>query len=276
MEVTMISKRKTPCILLTVLLSLTLSLKDPLSRTPSDGLSCAAVAGTVSADSVSVLHEEEENVSSPGLLANSGSTIDGDFRIGDPFVHSGKKYIPLVKAEKLTTDWDIGWIMPNAYIILSGNRPRVVEVPWSDFDHDHPASLIPGTLGTMLAIGPMCLAHLAGNVPVGPNLWCADRAEVVDGSLLFRPNLTASPVPFFTRLEALEMTTMVDWNYQVANYPEFYDQQTADLLRFNMTSSWVRIGDPAPDFEIPMVGGGTLKLSDYRGKIIAFNFCAVT
>lgn len=32
------------------------------------------------------------------------------------------------------------------------------------------------------------------------------------------------------------------------------------------------IGQPAPDFELPRLGGGTARLKDYRGKVLALEF----
>jgi hypothetical protein len=255
------------------LLVASLSLAGSPSRTFSDGLSGAQTT----ADAVgSALDLEAEIEPSEGLSTIDSSIITADYRTGDPFVHGGKKYIPLVKAEKLAADWDIGWILPDAYIILTGKHPRVAHVPWSDFDPDNPLSLIPGALGTLLAIGPSASLHMAQNVPVGPNRWSVDRIQVLEGSLLFEPHIVSVPIPIFTRVQAFEMAFMVDWEYQRTTYPEFYEQQTTDLVRFNMTSSWTQIGDPAPDFELPTVDGGALRLSDHRGKIIVFNFCSIT
>jgi len=36
----------------------------------------------------------------------------------------------------------------------------------------------------------------------------------------------------------------------------------------------IGVGSPAPDFELPVVGGGTVRLSDLRGKIVFVNFWA--
>jgi len=36
----------------------------------------------------------------------------------------------------------------------------------------------------------------------------------------------------------------------------------------------IGVGSPAPDFELPVVGGGTVRLSDLRGKIVFLNFWA--
>ncbi len=37
-----------------------------------------------------------------------------------------------------------------------------------------------------------------------------------------------------------------------------------------------RVGEAAPDFELPLVGGGRLRLSELRGRIAAFMFVAMT
>ncbi len=39
---------------------------------------------------------------------------------------------------------------------------------------------------------------------------------------------------------------------------------------------WHKIGQPAPDFELPLATGGKLKLSDLRGRPAAFMFVALT
>lgn len=217
-----------------------------------------------------------EDLSSTCLFADNSEVIRGDYCVGDPFPYGGRKYVPMVKSDRLRTGWDVGWILPSAYIVVSEKSTRVVQVPWADFDPDNPLSLLPGALGTLLAIGPSAALHMAENVPIGPNRWSADRSHVLEGGLLFEPHILESPVPIYPRSQVFKMTIMVDWDYQMATYPEFYQEQTADLVRFNATSSWTQIGDPAPDFEIPTVDGGRLRLSEYRGKIIVFNFCSIT
>lgn len=39
---------------------------------------------------------------------------------------------------------------------------------------------------------------------------------------------------------------------------------------------WHKIGQPAPDFELPSVNGEKIKLSDLRGRPVAFMFVALT
>ena len=39
---------------------------------------------------------------------------------------------------------------------------------------------------------------------------------------------------------------------------------------------WHKIGQPAPDFELPLARGGNLRLSDLRGRPAAFMFVALT
>lgn len=269
----MSSRRTSKCCLFTALLAASLLLIGSSSKDDSVGLSATSTAAAASG---SVSDLEAMDTSSQGMSTINSNLIRDDYRMGDPFVYNAEKFIPLVKAEAFAADWYVGWILPSAYIILSERSSRVVRVPWSDFDPDNPLSLIPGALGTVLAIGPSASLHMAQNVPVGPNRWSVDRTQVLDGSLLFEPHMASAPIPIFTRSQVFEMTIMVDWDYQMATYPEFYEQQTTDLVRFNMTSSWTQIGDPAPDFEIPTVDGGGLRLSDYSGKILVFNFCSIT
>ena len=45
-------------------------------------------------------------------------------------------------------------------------------------------------------------------------------------------------------------------------------------VRMTVPFSKARVGDPAPDFVLPALGGGTLRLADYRGKVVFLNFWA--
>jgi peroxiredoxin len=42
----------------------------------------------------------------------------------------------------------------------------------------------------------------------------------------------------------------------------------------NNTSKWVAAGQPAPDFELPLLNGDVVRLDDYKGKIVFLNIWA--
>ncbi len=48
----------------------------------------------------------------------------------------------------------------------------------------------------------------------------------------------------------------------------------ASVLAGGATGAAPAIGSPAPDFELPLLSGGTIKLSDLRGKVVWVNFWA--
>lgn len=60
------------------------------------------------------------------------------------------------------------------------------------------------------------------------------------------------------------------------NYEHFrVDHLLADLRR-TFTNSGIMPGDAAPDFELPLVDGGTLRLSELRGKPVLLHFGSFT
>lgn len=60
------------------------------------------------------------------------------------------------------------------------------------------------------------------------------------------------------------------------NYGRFAAKQLAADVRHTISAHGVRPGQPAPDFELPLVGGGTVCLHDLRGKPVLIRFGSLT
>jgi hypothetical protein len=59
-----------------------------------------------------------------------------------------------------------------------------------------------------------------------------------------------------------------------------FEHFRAEHLMADAKATWegkgVRPGEPAPDFELPQVGGGTLRLSKLRGQPVLLHFGSFT
>jgi hypothetical protein len=60
------------------------------------------------------------------------------------------------------------------------------------------------------------------------------------------------------------------------NFRHFRTKQGLSDARRTLFEDGVRPGTPAPDFEAPLAGGGTLRLSDLRGKPVLLHFGSIT
>ncbi len=56
------------------------------------------------------------------------------------------------------------------------------------------------------------------------------------------------------------------------NYDHFRTKHYLLDAQGTITSRGIRPGDMAPDFELPQVGGGSLRLGDLRGKLVLLHF----
>jgi peroxiredoxin len=54
----------------------------------------------------------------------------------------------------------------------------------------------------------------------------------------------------------------------------FTDNQTTREVREIRSAFRPKVGDPAPDFTLPSLGGNPIHLSNYRGKVVFLNFWA--
>jgi hypothetical protein len=60
------------------------------------------------------------------------------------------------------------------------------------------------------------------------------------------------------------------------NYSHFKTKQVMDDARHTLAADGVRPGQQAPDFELPLVGGGSVRLHDLRGKPALIRFGSFT
>ncbi len=56
------------------------------------------------------------------------------------------------------------------------------------------------------------------------------------------------------------------------NFEHFRTKHFVQDLQRTITSQGIQPGELAPDFELPQVGGGSLRLSDLRGKPTVLHF----
>jgi cytochrome oxidase Cu insertion factor (SCO1/SenC/PrrC family) len=79
-------------------------------------------------------------------------------------------------------------------------------------------------------------------------------------------------------MEAKQRFQTLDQKVPVEEY-NFDHFRTIHLLRDarrTLTDHGIQPGDMAPDFELPQVGGGTLRLSDLRGQPVLLHFGSYT
>lgn len=60
------------------------------------------------------------------------------------------------------------------------------------------------------------------------------------------------------------------------NYDHFRTKHFLQDLKRTLTNRGIQPGEIAPDFELPKVGGGTLRLSELRGKPVLLHFGSTT
>ena len=56
------------------------------------------------------------------------------------------------------------------------------------------------------------------------------------------------------------------------NFTHFRTKHLVQDGRRTATGRGIQPGEPAPDFELPQVGGGTLRLSAFRGRPVLLHF----
>ena len=71
--------------------------------------------------------------------------------------------------------------------------------------------------------------------------------------------------------EAVEAPKGTDYNYD-----HFRTRHLLADAQGTLEARGIRPGEPAPDFELPMVGGGTLRLSDYLDRPFLLHFGSYT
>ena len=94
-----------------------------------------------------------------------------------------------------------------------------------------------------------------------------------NGRLLFDKHVENHPF-HYTRAEQKELWSKIDLASMVTDPWHLVElpHVTLGFRYFNES----KIGEQAQDFDLPEVGGGRIRLSDYRGKIAAYMFSANT
>lgn len=60
------------------------------------------------------------------------------------------------------------------------------------------------------------------------------------------------------------------------NFEHFRRDHLLEDVRRTMEEAGIRPGEPAPDFELPRVGGGSVRLGDLRGQPVLLRFGSFT
>lgn len=60
------------------------------------------------------------------------------------------------------------------------------------------------------------------------------------------------------------------------NFEHFCTRHLVEDGRRTIERAGIRPGEPAPDFELPEAGGGTLRLSELRGRPVLLRFGSFT
>ncbi len=97
------------------------------------------------------------------------------------------------------------------------------------------------------------------------------RARRVGGKLLFDEHITPGPGNIYTAAENAEMAAKISYSRFITD--PMKRAEIVDLLSFG---SQIGVGEQAPDFELATADGGKIKLSDLRGRHVAFMFAAMT
>jgi hypothetical protein len=83
---------------------------------------------------------------------------------------------------------------------------------------------------------------------------------------------TMNTLPAPERFDRLDEKVDID-EY---NFEHFGTRHLLRDGRRTLTRSGIAPGDPAPDFELPRADGGTLRLSNLRGKPVLLRFGSLT
>ena len=112
----------------------------------------------------------------------------------------------------------------------------------------------------------MTRQYTAGDVP-----WDSAPKEV-DGRMVFHEHFSMHP-GHYSFSQKLGIATKVDVMSMVRMDP---DKRREGFAEFSTIRTQSPVGTLAPDFELESTDGGTIRLSDKRGRIAVFMFVAMT
>ena len=75
----------------------------------------------------------------------------------------------------------------------------------------------------------------------------------------------------FGRFSRLDPIPMADYNYE-----HFWAKHLLEDVQRTMARAGIQPGEMAPDFELPQASGGSLRLSDLRGRPVVMHFGSFT
>jgi len=112
----------------------------------------------------------------------------------------------------------------------------------------------------------MSRQYMRGDIPWDPT------PQQLEGRTVFEPHFSMHP-GHYSFSEKLGIATKVDVLKMVRTDPA---KRKRSFAEFSTIRTQSRVGTPAPDFELQTADGGTIRLSDKRGRIAVFMFVAMT
>ncbi len=95
-----------------------------------------------------------------------------------------------------------------------------------------------------------------------------------NGTLLFEPCFETHPYSVYTKEELKEMMQKISM-FKMLTDPHHLKDSIHVYIKFRFMNK-SKTGEPAYDFDLPATDGGRIRLSDYKGKIVAFMFGSCT
>lgn len=123
----------------------------------------------------------------------------------------------------------------------------------------------------IVALGGQEIMYMTRQYMMGDTPWNA-APQQLDGRTVFDAHFSMHP-GHYSFSEKLGIATKVDVMKMVRMEPE---KRKRSFAEFSTIRTQSRVGTVAPDFELATTDGGSIRLSDKRGRIAVFMFVAMT